>query len=125
MKIVLSSFKIRSLFGVKDSIPQGLRSLVVYKFTCSSCGACYVEETFRYLSTRINEHLKTDKASHLYKHLMSSEGGRQKCTPDCFSIIDKSTNISQLKIKEAFHIFWEKPSLNQQLELHVNLKLLL
>ena len=107
---------------MKDPIPKGLRSLVVYKFTCSSCGACYVGETSRHFSTRINEHLKTDKASHVYKHLMSCEGGRQKCTPDCFSILDQAANISQLKIKEAIHILWEKPSLNHQLA-HVNLKL--
>ena len=101
IKLVFSSFKIRSLFGVKDPIPKGLRSLVVYKFTCSSSVACYVGETSRHFSTRINENLKTDKASHVYKHLMSCESGRQKCTPDCFSILDQATYISQLKIKEA------------------------
>ena len=32
---------IRSLlFGVKDPIPGGLRSRVVYKFACAGCNAC-------------------------------------------------------------------------------------
>ena len=32
IKLVLSSFKIGNLLGVKDPIPGGLRSRVVYKF---------------------------------------------------------------------------------------------
>ena len=63
-----------------------------------------------------------DKASHIYKHLMSLDGSWQKYTPDCFSIIDQSTNILELKIKETIHILWEKPSLNQQ-HLYVTLRL--
>ena len=62
IKIVFSNFKIRSLFGIKDPIHKGLRCLVVYKFICSSCGACYVTES-NFL-TYFNEHLKTDKTLH-------------------------------------------------------------
>ena len=40
-----SSFKIGNLFGVKDPVPEGLRSRVVYKFICAGCNACYVGET--------------------------------------------------------------------------------
>ena len=40
----------------------------------------------------------------------------------CFHILDHTSTSFQLKIKEAFHIHREKPSLNQQLY-HVNLKL--
>ena len=116
------SFKTRSLFGVKDTTFKGLRSLVVYRYTSSSCGASYLRETSRHLSTRITMHLKTDEASQLYKRLMSSKGCRQKCKSDSFSIIDQATNIFQFKIKEVIHSLWEKPTLNQQL-LHVNLKL--
>ena len=40
----------------------------------------------RDLPTCFNEgqRVPTDKASHVYKHLMSSESYRQKSTPDCF-----------------------------------------
>ena len=92
------------MFGVKDPISKGLRSLVVYKFTCLSCGVCYVGETSWHFATKINEHLKMDKALHIYKHLISYESCWQKCTPDYFSILDRAANISQCKIKEAIHI---------------------
>ena len=40
IKLVFSSFKIGNLFGVKDPVPDGLRSRVVYKFVCTGCNAC-------------------------------------------------------------------------------------
>ena len=45
IKLLFSSFKIGNLFGVKDPVPDGLRSRVVYKFVCAGCNACYVGET--------------------------------------------------------------------------------
>ena len=45
IKLVFSSFKIGSLFSVKDLIPKELKSCVVYRFSCAGCGACYVGET--------------------------------------------------------------------------------
>ena len=42
IKLVSSSFKIGSLFSVKDLIPKELKSCVVYRFRCAGCGACYV-----------------------------------------------------------------------------------
>ena len=122
IKLVFSSFKIGNLFGVKDPIPDGLRSRVVYKFTCAGCNACYVGETSRHFSTRVREHLAVDRASHIFKHLQNSERCRSLCSIDCFHILDHATTSFQLKIKEAIHIQKELPSLNQQLH-HVNLKL--
>ena len=118
----VSSFKIGNLFGVKDPIPGGLRSRVVYKFACAGCNACYVGETTRHFSTRVREHLVSDRASHIFKHLKNSEHCHALCSVDCFHILDHASTTFQLKIKEAFHIRREQPSLNQQLH-HVNLKL--
>ena len=59
IKLVFSSFKIGDMFGVKDPIPRGLRTCVVYKFLFASCNACHVGETPRHLSTRVREHLIT------------------------------------------------------------------
>jgi len=42
IKLVFSSFKIGNLFGVKDPIPGGLHSRVVYKFACVGSNACCV-----------------------------------------------------------------------------------
>ena len=47
---------------------------------------------------------------------------RALCSVDCFHILDHASTTLRLKIKEAFHIQREQPSLNQQLH-RVNLKL--
>ena len=35
IKLVFTTFKLRNLFSVKDSVPRELRSRVIYKFTCA------------------------------------------------------------------------------------------
>jgi len=124
IKLAFTSFKIGSLLSVKDPIPSGFRSGVVYKFSCAGCNACYVGETTRHFSTRIREHLITDKNSHIGTHLRNSESCRALSSRDCFHVIDQASTTYQLKIKEALHIRWENPSLNHQIK-HVNLNLLL
>ena len=49
------------MFSVKDPVHDGLRSRVVYKFTCTGCNACYVGETTQHFSTRAREHLASDR----------------------------------------------------------------
>ena len=73
-------------------------------------------------STRVREHLVSDRASHIFKNLENSEHCRALCSVDCFHILDHASTSFELKIKEAFHIQREQPSLNQHLH-HVNLKL--
>ena len=82
------------------------------------CNACYVGETTRHFSTRVHEYLVSDKALHIFKHLNCCA----LSSVDCFHILDHASTHFQLKIKEAFHIQREQPSLNQQLH-HANLKL--
>ena len=89
---------------MKDPIPDGLHSHVVYKFACAGCNACYVGETTRHFSTRMREHLVSDRASHIFKHLENSEHCRTLCSVDCFHILDHAPTTFQFKIKEAFHI---------------------
>ena len=112
IKQVFTLFKIKSWFGAKDPIPAGLRSRVIYKFSCAGCSACYIGETNRHFATRIREHLASDKNSHIFKHLRGSENCRSLCSEDCFKILDSAPTSFQLKIKEAMHILWEHPSLN-------------
>ena len=109
------------LNSVKDSIPRELRSNIVYKFTCARCNSCYLGESRRHFSTRVREHLKGDKSSHIYKHLAKSPECKEACSDKCFEIIDQGTEYT-IKLKEAMHIKWQMPSLNQQV-LHVNLSL--
>ena len=97
----------------KDAIPKTLRSRAVYKFSCAGCSACYVGETNRYIATRVREHLRSDKNSHIFQHTNTSETCKALCSEDRFSILDTASMSSKLKIKEALDIGWEKPLLNK------------
>ena len=68
IKLVFTMFKLRNLFSVKDSVPRELHSRVIYKFTCACCNACYIGETGHHFSTRVREHLSSDKSLHIFKH---------------------------------------------------------
>ena len=122
VKLVFSTFKLRNMFSVKDSVPQSLRSRVVYKFSCAGCNASYIGETTRHICARVREHLLSDKSSHVYRHLQSSRACHDSCTAECFTILDSAVSKFQIKIKEAMHIKWENPTLNQQLK-HLELSL--
>ena len=69
VKLDFSSFKIGNMFGVKDPIPRGLCTFVVYKFLWAGCNAYYVGETSRHLSTRVSKHLVSDGTSHILRRL--------------------------------------------------------
>ena len=105
---------------MKDPVPDGLCSRVVYKFVCADCNACYVGETCRRFSTLFREHLVT--GTHIFKHPQDSAHCRTLCSADNFHVLDHASTSFQLKIKEAIHIQREQPSSNRQLH-HVNLKL--
>ena len=100
IKLVFSSFKIGDMFGVKDPIPRGLRTCVVYKFLCVGSNACYVGETPRHLSTRVHEHLINDRTSHIFRHLHNSPQCRTLCSDECLNTLDHAAITFQLKIKE-------------------------
>ena len=39
IKLAFNSFKIKNYFSYKDSIPDDLKSFLVYTFTCASCSS--------------------------------------------------------------------------------------
>ena len=114
IKLVFNSFKIKNYFSYKDPIPDDLKSFIVYKFTCASCSSSYIGETCRHFKTRIEEHIKKDNKSHIFKHLHSTTTCFDSYNSLCFKIIDKANSKFDLKIKEALHINWRKPNLNVQ-----------
>ena len=122
IKLAFSSFKIKNLIRVKESVPRSLHSCVVYRFTCSGCNSVYVGQTCRHISTRIREHLGTDKNSHIFKHLQSSIPCKDAGYDSCFKIIDTAKSYHHLKIKESMHILREKPNINKQVQ-HYNISL--
>ena len=114
--LAISSYNVSNMFSIKDLIPISLRSLVVYKFSCAGCNFVYVGETCRNFSTCAREHLAWDKNSHIYKHLISSKTCRNTdSNENCFTILDTAKCSYPLKIKEALHSNWLKPTLKSQL----------
>ena len=76
IRLVFTTFKIEIFFVAKDALLEGLRTRVVYKFSCASCNACYVGETNRHFSKRVREYLLSDSSSNVLRHLQSSESCR-------------------------------------------------
>ena len=110
------------MLSIKDSVPKYLKSFVAYRLTCPGCNARYIGETTHHLTTKIKEHLKTDSKSHVFKHLDTNRNRKELCDTECFEIIDSATSSYKLKLKEAMHIIWEKPSLNKQVK-HVGISI--
>ena len=110
IKLVFNSFKIKSYFSNKDPIPDDLKSFLVYKFTCASCSSSYIGKTCRHFKTRIEEHIKKDNKSHIFKHLHSTATCFDSYNSLSFKIIDKANSKFDLKIKETLHINWTKPN---------------
>ena len=61
-----------------------------------------------HFKTRIEEHIKKDNKSHIFKHLHSIATSFDSYNSLCFKIIDKANSKFDLKIKEALHINWRK-----------------
>ena len=114
--------KIGSFLSTKSKPLPTLQSFVVYKYCCPSCGASYVGETTRHWLVRVKEHLLKDKSSHIYKHINNNDNCKSQSNETSFKIIDKANTGYVLKIKEALHINWIKPTLNTQ-KIHIKLTL--
>ena len=114
IKLVFSSFKIKSYFSYKDPIRNDLKSFLVYKFTCASCSSRYIGKTCRYFKASIEEHIKKDNKSHIFKHVHATATCFDSNNSLCFKIINKANSKFDLKIKEVLHINWRKPNLNAQ-----------
>ena len=104
------------MLNVKDPIRKSLKSFVVYKFVCAGCNACCIVGTTRHLSTKIKEHLETDKKPHIFANLVNNKTCKALSTENYFAIID-SASIPlkvRLELKEAMDIIWKNPSHNAQ-----------
>ena len=114
--LVFNSFKIKHYFSYKDPIPDDLKSFLVYKFTCVSCSSSYISETCRHFKTRIEEHIKKDNKSYIFKHLHSTSTCFDSYNCLSFRIIDKANSMFDFKIKEALYINWRKLKLKRATE---------
>ena len=66
-----------------------MKSFLAYKFTCASCSSSYSGETCPHFKTRIEEHIKKDNKSHIFKHLFSTATCFDSYNSLCFKINDK------------------------------------
>ena len=118
IRLIFTACKVGQYFSLKDPIPLNLKSWVVYKFTCAGCNASYIGQTTRHLSVRMNEHLKADKNSHVYRHINDNENVICQLSNDqtSFQVIDSANSEYRLKIKEALCIRKQRPDLNAQIK---------
>ena len=68
--------------------------------------------------TRIEEHIKMNNKSHIFKHLHSTGTCFGSYNSLCFKIIDKVNSKLDLKIKEALHINWRKSDTTKSFSSH-------
>ena len=82
-----------------------------YKTDCS-CSSSYTGETCHHFKTKIEEHIKKDNRSNIFKHLNSTATYFDWFNSLSFKIIDKGNSKLVLKIKKDLHINWKKANLN-------------
>ena len=121
-KIVLvNPYFIGSFFKFKDSLPKGLCSSLVYKFSCvqNNCTSEYYGYTTRRLSTRIAEHRGISvRTGHLLTSppFSSIRLHSNVCSCDIdllsFSIVQSNKSLLSLKILESLYIHKNSPNLN-------------
>ena len=99
-----------------------MKSFLVYKFTCAPCSSSDIGKTFRHFKTRIEEHIKKDNKSHIFKHLYSTATCFDSYNSLSFKIIDKANSKFNLKIKRLYTLNGENLNLNAQ-QNHLSLTL--
>ena len=113
---------IGSLFSFKDTLPESMRSSVIYKFVCPKCNfGTYVGCTKRLLKVRIDSHrgvshrtgctLKTKEHSAIRSHCNSC---KHIISYSDFKIIAQTSNSQHLPILESLYIKQLVPELNNQ-----------
>ena len=91
---------------------------VVYRIDCDLCGEFYIDETYRPLHARFQEHCSPLKASYKDKPLAKHYSDHHpNNTPPQLSVIIRDSNIKDRKVKEARMIITQKPSINNKDEL--------
>ena len=120
--ILVNPLSIGSFFKFKDTIPKGLSSSLVYKFSCvtNNITSEYYGFTTRFLSTRVAEHRGVSvRTGHLlvrppYSSIrLHSDNCTCDVTIDNFTIVSSDNSILGLKILESLFIFKNRPNLNE------------
>ena len=106
MKVIFrSGLSLRSvLTQVKDPLPMGKRSKVVYGIPCS-CSKVYIGETRRRLETKLREHQEacrkgTFETSAVAEHAWKDQHAIRW---DETTVVNMARHPSELLLKEAIH----------------------
>ena len=126
LKIVFKSGpKIGHFLNFKDSLPFGVRSFVIYKYSCSHCNMTYIGKTTRHLLVRMSEHLgishRTSKprkynpkqTTAVREHIRTCE---HSGSFNDFKIVSQGKTDFEILIKESLLVGKEKPILNKQIK---------
>ena len=128
IKVVFNSGKrLGSFFNFKDKVPLNARSLVLYKFTCSSCNSAYVGKTKRHFLVRMFEHLgrslltgnkftynsKNNNNTAVLDHINCNNC---QATMNNFRVIGSARNDYTLCLKESLVIQLYKFNLNKNVK---------
>ena len=117
--VLVNASTIGSVFRFKDVLPVGMRSSLVYKYSCAQCASEYIGSTIRTLGTRAAEHAgRSFRTGSLIAHLPHSsvrvhaESCGTSVSISNFTILGTAPNPQDLRILESLHIYKLKPSLN-------------
>jgi len=92
---------------------------VVYKLTCKTCDQFFIGSTIRKFHKRYHEHLNR-KNQPINNHLLfcsTKDNSTNSKVPFTIKFLTHDNDILNLKIREAFHIRQNKPSLNTKKEM--------
>ena len=112
VKIVFKTSNcLKIYFSFKDVVPEPLRFCQIYNFSCGSCNASYIGETFRHLKVRVSEHQGVSPRTG--KHLKGAfSASVRDHMLDCnhvvawndFEVLGKEPNHWLLEIMESLFI---------------------
>ena len=119
--------RLGSYFRFKDRVPLNARSLVLYKFKCSSCNSAYAGKTKRHFLVRTCEHLGISLTTgNNYKYNPNNKNNTTvlnhincnncEATVDNFRIIGSARNDYTLCLKESLVIQLHKFNLNKNVK---------
>ena len=90
--LVFTSFKIKNYFSYKGSIPDNSKFFQAYKFIYTTCSSSYIGETCRYFKSRMEQDIKEDNKSHIFKHLNSTATCFDSYNSLSFKVIGKANS---------------------------------
>ena len=111
---VFTMRKLKSVLpSLKPAIEKLYRGSVVYKLNCTRLSACYVGQTDRHFSTRLNEHQKK-KCQPVYHHFENC--GVKLEEKDTEFLASTTRGVTFLETLEALWIEELKPGINTKEE---------